>query len=150
MLLFRTCCGNSWAAPSVPPLPPPLPLAIKQSRSDTDKYMHLNQTSSLWSTLQACVNNTFKSKLGQSHPMALKALQDRGARIQSDGYILGCSQRLTLRLRRSAWIGYCCLNAVTIWRVHFGRAHIILGIARSLAPYTRMNNHIQKSLSVNK
>ena len=34
-------------------------------------------------------------KLGQSRPTAGKAQQDRGARIQSGGYILGCSQRLT-------------------------------------------------------
>ena len=42
------------------------------------------------------------TKLGQSR----KALQYRGARIQSGGYILAFSQRLALRLRRSAWIGY--------------------------------------------
>ena len=33
-----------------------------------------------------------------------------GARKQSGRYILGCSQCLALRLQRSAWIGYYCLN----------------------------------------
>ena len=39
--------------------------------------------------LQACVNNTFKSKLGQSHPKALKALQDRGAGYSQTGTFWG-------------------------------------------------------------
>ena len=48
----------------------------------------------------------FPERLGQSRPTGGKAKRDRGARIQLSGYILGCSQCLTLRLRRSARKSY--------------------------------------------
>ena len=48
----------------------------------------------------------FSERLGQSRPTGGKAKQDRGARIQLSGYILGCSQCLTSSLRRSARISY--------------------------------------------
>ena len=44
---------------------------------------------------------------------------DRGARIHSGGHILWCSQCLALCLRRSARIGYCCLNEGTVLEVRF-------------------------------
>ena len=67
---------------------------------------------------------------------------DRGARMQKDGYILGCSQRSALYLHLAfslEWIypfQTVVWTWVQFWRVRFGtslpRAHLTLGIARSL------------------
>ena len=138
MLLFRTCWGNSWAGTSVPPLPPPLSLAIKQSRSDTDICNSIKKAHYVQPCKPVSLNSLIQTRPKPPYRQGLAGSWGKDTIRQVHS---GCSQRLTLRLRRSAPVGCCCLNMVTIWRVH-----LTLGIARSLAPYTHMNNHIQKSL----